>query len=99
MKRLALAVSLLLTAAAPAQAETFPVVGARALAMGGTGVASATGPTASYWNPAQMALQPSAGSLQYGQGTSDPDGLAGRLDDLAATRANQSDIKDRPADA
>jgi hypothetical protein len=53
MKSLSLVVSLCF-AAAPANALEFHARGARALGMGGAGVATAQGPLAAYWNPAAL---------------------------------------------
>jgi hypothetical protein len=49
------AVLLLMLTAAPAAAQTFETVGARALGMGGAHVAVAEDPTAIWWNPAGLA--------------------------------------------
>jgi hypothetical protein len=46
--------ALLLAAATPAGALEWHARGARALGMGGAGVATAQGPLASYWNPAAL---------------------------------------------
>jgi len=48
------AVLAFLLAAAPAGAVEWQAVGARAVGMGGAGVAMAQGPLASYWNPAAL---------------------------------------------
>lgn len=47
-------VALLAAVAAPASALEWHVMGARALGMGGAGVAAAQGPLAAYWNPAAL---------------------------------------------
>lgn len=44
----------MLLAAAPVRALEWHALGARALGMGGTGVAAAQGPLAAYWNPAAL---------------------------------------------
>jgi hypothetical protein len=74
-----------------AQAEEFAVVGARAMGMGGAGVAVTRGGLSSYWNPAGLAAPKSPRvdtfwdlSLQASAGyTATPDTL-GEIDDVVA---------------
>ena len=48
------ALAAVLLAASPASALEWHALGARAVGMGGTGVAAAQGPLAAYWNPAAL---------------------------------------------
>ncbi|MEK7389632.1 MAG: conjugal transfer protein TraF [Elusimicrobiota bacterium] len=54
MKNIALSLFVLTLGAAPSAALEWHPLGARAVGMGGAGVASAQGPLASYWNPAAL---------------------------------------------
>lgn len=54
MNKTSSALVALLLAAAPARALEWHALGARALGMGGAGVATAQGPLAAYWNPAAL---------------------------------------------
>ena len=57
LRYLSIALTLLATATArPAVAQTFEVVGTRAAGMGGAFVAVADDASATYWNPAGLAL-------------------------------------------
>ncbi len=54
MRKIIASFVVLLFAAAPVQALEWHTMGARAMGMGGAGVAAAQGPLAAYWNPAAL---------------------------------------------
>lgn len=54
MKKTSASLLALLLSSTPALASEWHSVGARSVGMGGTGVATAVGPIASYWNPAAL---------------------------------------------
>jgi hypothetical protein len=69
--------------AVPAHAVEFAVVGARAAAMGGTGVATTTDAFATYWNPAGLALSRSVDIRgQFTAQVTDRLGIINTLDDI-----------------
>lgn len=94
-----LQVAVILASATTLSAQSFPEVGARALGLAGAYVAVADGATGSFWNPAAAPLNPPSSTFLYGRSVSDPEDLATRLDDLAATDADAPDITSRLADA
>ena len=60
IKNILMLTALAAFAALPARALEWQPFGARSMAMGGTGVALAKGPTGSYWNPAGLAQEENA---------------------------------------
>lgn len=73
----------------PAVAVEFAVVGARAAAMGGTGVATTTDAFATYWNPAGLALSRSVDvRVQVTGQVTDRLGVVSTLDDINSLNKN-----------
>ncbi|OGS40030.1 MAG: hypothetical protein A3J82_06995 [Elusimicrobia bacterium RIFOXYA2_FULL_69_6] len=64
MKKTSFVVALSLLSAQAGFATEWHVLGARAMGMGGTGVAVAEGPVGSYWNPASLGRKESPSGVQ-----------------------------------